>query len=132
MRIPLKICMNVNLSPFVLKFLVLNNFLCSGPTIEKILNLWAKVFVNLCKVFYYWFIAHNDITTPNDANVHRFKCGWLSHQYRILISQTAILPVSRWCHAIDAVGVGEGNAICQSNSCKRTNYLSEIFLSLQI
>ena len=64
-----------------------------------------------------------------DARVHWFKCGWLPRQYRTLISQTAILPVSLTSRGRCCC---EENTIWWSNSYKRTNYLSEIFLSSQI
>ena len=53
----------------------------------------------------------------------------MPRQYRTLISQTAILPVSLTSRGRCCC---EDNAIWWSNSYKRTNYLSEIFLSSQI
>ena len=63
-----------------------------------------------------------------DARVHWFNCGWLSCQYRTLISQIAILLVSLTSH---------DRCCCRdntvwSNSFKRTNYSSEFFVSSQI
>ena len=58
-----------------------------------------------------------------DARVHWFKCGWLSCQYRTLISQIAILLVSMTSHGRCCY---RDNTIW-SNSYKRTNYSSNFW-----